>query len=108
MKKLVLMIFLVSCSFTSSIHTQKIVIGHKDTQAILQGRTEPSIGKKLSPVFIINNVVIRDTLKIEKFREKYLPTVYKIEYLNKDRANIRHEYGILRIFTKKKRIIDLY
>ena len=111
MKKLVLTILLVGCSFASSVYAQEIVIGQKDAQAILKGWTEPSIGKKLSPIFIINNVVIRDTLRIEKFREKYLPTVDKVEYLNKDQAldeyNIKHEDGILRIFTKKKKIIDI-
>ncbi|NJN26346.1 MAG: hypothetical protein HC819_10385 [Cyclobacteriaceae bacterium] len=111
MKKLVLTVWLVGCSFASSIYAQEIVIGQKEVQAILQGRTEPSIEQKLSPIFIINNVVIRDTVRIEKFREKYLPTVDKVEYLNKDQAldeyNIKHEDGILRIYIKRKKILDI-
>jgi hypothetical protein len=111
MKKLVLVVWLVGFSFASSVYAQEIVVGQKDVQAILQGRTEPSIEQKLNPIFIINNIVIRDRVRIKNFREKYLPTVDKVEYLNKDQAldeyGIKHEDGILRIYTKKKKIIDI-
>jgi hypothetical protein len=111
MKKLVFVLWLVGFCFISSVYAQEIVVAQKDVQTILQGRTEPSIEQRLNPIFIINNVVIRDTMRIENFRKKYLSTVDKIEYLNEDQAldeyGIKHKDGVLRIYTKKKKIIDL-
>lgn len=66
---------------------------------------------QLSPLLVINDVVIRDTIKFEYFKQKYLDSIKKISYLSQKQAlknyGIKSEDGVLLIYTKKKRVIDL-
>ncbi len=78
----------------------------------IEGRTGPTIiDKNPSPIFIVNNVVINDTIKIDKFRKKYIGAILKSKYLDsntlKHKYNIIHPDGALLIKTKKKYIIYL-
>ncbi len=125
--KFLLIISFCSLYLITGMYGQdSVVVGsqHINKPYVISGQTMPDIlndsiyqlmvqgnKKKLNPILIINYVVIRDTLKIENFRKNYLPSVDKIEYLNKEQAfekyGIKHEDGVLRIYTKKKKIIDL-
>jgi len=108
MKKIT--IILLISSFITQVYAQEVIVADKDAKAILQGRTEPMIEKKLNPLLVLNNIVIRDTLKIANFRKNYLSSVKNVKYLNEEQAfgkyGISHKDGILIVYTKKK-IIDL-
>lgn len=96
---------------TSNIYAQEIIVANKDIDSILFGRTGPNLEQRLNPIFIINGLVIRDSVRIENFRKNYLSTVDKVKYLNEfqtlDKYGIKHKDGVLLIRTKKKKIIEL-
>ena len=109
MTRVILILFFSFCS-TLNISAQEKHELEKHLQPIIEGVAGPSV-IILKPIYIINDLVVRDSIKIEKFRKKYSSEIAKSDYYNKSEAlkkyGIKHEDGVLVIRTRRKKIIDL-
>ena len=105
------------CGITISSHSQSLLINKPKIDSLryqkqyLEGKTGPEIIIKANPIFIVNQIIIKDSLKIKKFRKKYESDIKRIKYYNKLRTKkkfgIENEDGAIFIRTKKNVIIDL-
>ena len=93
-----------------TIAQDSIAVAPKGFRILLEGRTEPLIGESLHPLVVINGVVIRDSISVRNFSEKYLNSVKKISYLDQKQAlkkyGINSKDGILLIYVKNKILVD--
>lgn len=61
---------MISCCYVT-LRTQDVISAEMGYDSAIEGRVGLVAGQKLNPIFVLNNLIINDTIKIEKLRKKY-------------------------------------